>query len=128
MQRLFWIFLGSGLGGVARHALNGWVTAKAGSGFPWGTLAVNVSGSWAIGLLATFLAGVGRAPGVQWAGEFLVVGVLGGFTTYSAYSLQTLLLARGGHELRALLYATGTLVLCLLAVALGAAMARGLRP
>jgi len=128
MERLIWIFVGSGLGGVARHALNGWVTAKAGSAFPWGTLAVNLTGSWAIGFAATLLAGVGRAPGAQWAGDFLVVGVLGGFTTYSAYALQTLLLARGGHEFRATVYAAGTRVLCLLAVALGTTMARGLRP
>lgn len=127
MDRALWIFVGSGLGGVARHALTAWVTAKAGTDFPWGTLSVNVTGSWMIGLVGTLLAGMARPAGAQWAGDFIVVGVLGGFTTYSAYSFQTLMLARGGHELRAMLYALGTLALCLLAVAGGAAVARTLR-
>ncbi len=127
MNRALWIFVGSGLGGVARHVLTTWVTTKAGAGFPWGTLIVNVSGSCAIGLVGTLLASTARQPGAPWAGDFIVVGVLGGFTTYSAYSFQTLMLARGGHELRAMLYALGTLALCLLAVAGGAAVARALR-
>lgn len=128
MERLLWIFIGSGLGGVARFALNGWVTAKAGSAFPWGTLLVNLSGSWLIGVIGTLVASTSRPGGAQWAGDFLVVGILGGFTTYSAYSFQTLVLARSGHELRAMLYALGTLALCLLAVAAGAALARAVRP
>ena len=128
MERLFWIFLGSGLGGVARFALNGWVTTKVGSGFPWGTMLVNVSGSWLIGVIGTLVASTSRPGGAQWAGDFLVIGILGGFTTYSAYSFQTLMLARSGHELRAMLYALGTLALCLLAVAAGAALGRILKP
>ena len=127
MDRALWIFVGSGLGGVARHILTAWVTAKAGAGFPWGTLVVNVSGSCAIGLVGTLLAGAARPPGAAWAGDFIVVGILGGFTTYSAYSFQTLMLARGGHELRAMLYSLGTLALCLAAVAAGAAVARVFR-
>ena len=84
---------------------------KPGSAFPWCTLAVNLTGSWAIGFVATFLVGIGSAPGAQWAGDFLVVGVLGGFTTYSAYALQIPLLAWGGHALRATVNAAGTPVL-----------------
>jgi CrcB protein len=128
MERIFWIFLGSGLGGVARFALNGWVTAKVGSAFPWGTLLVNVSGSWLIGVIGALVTSTGRPSGAHWAGDFLVIGILGGFTTYSAYSFQTLMLARSGHELRAMLYALGTLALCLLAVAAGAALGRILKP
>ena len=119
MATYFWIFLGSGLGGLARFALTGWATHRYGAGFPWGTFLVNVSGSFAIGFIATLTAPDGRFFAGPTARQFLMTGILGGFTTYSSFSLQTLALAREGEWGRAGANALGTFVLCFLAVWLG---------
>lgn len=119
MSLYFWIFLGSGLGGLARFVLSGLIAQRFDETFPWGTLAVNVSGSFLIGFIAAFADPQGRlflGPSTR---QFLMTGVLGGFTTYSAFSLQTLALARDGEWLRAGAYASGTFVLCFVAVWLG---------
>ncbi|MEY4933041.1 MAG: Protein crcB [Pseudomonadota bacterium] len=111
--------VGSALGGMGRHWTTGLVASRWGSGFPWGTLAVNVAGSLLIGLLAA-----GLVPGGRWvlpfaARELLIVGVLGGYTTFSAFSLQTFMLLEQGHWLRAGGNVVLSVVLCLAAVALG---------
>ena len=119
MSIYIWILLGSGLGGIARFALSGFVAHRIGETFPWGTLIINVSGSFIIGLFATLTDPEGRFLVGSTARQFVMTGLLGGFTTYSSFSLQTLTLARDGEWLRAGANATGTFALCFLAVWLG---------
>jgi len=114
-----WIFLGAGLGGVARFALSGLVAHHFGESFPWGTLIINATGSFVIGFFATLTAPGGQLEASPAARLFVMTGILGGYTTYSAFSLQTLDLARGGQWLYAGAYTGGTLVLCFAAVWLG---------
>ena len=124
MRTLFLIALGSALGGVARNGLSAWVAHRAGDTFPWGTLAVNVLGSLVVGMLAA----VGDVP--RWglsleARQFLMVGVLGGFTTFSAFSLQTLRLIQDGDWARVASNVFLSVGLGLAAAALGYRLARG---
>lgn len=117
------VFLGSGAGGVLRYLASGWTTIQ---GFPSGTLVVNVVGSF---LLAVLLVG-GTAGG--WltgaSNAALGVGLLGGFTTMSAFSFETLKLLEDGDPAKAGLNVVLTLVLCLGAAWLGWVVARGLWP
>src|SRR6185503_1261208 len=119
-----WIAFGSALGGVARHWLSGFVAQRFGEAFPTGTLIVNVTGSFVIGLVATLTDPGGRLLMSVTARQFVMLGVLGGYTTFSSFSLQTLNLARDGEWL----YATANVVLsvtvCLLAVWFGQCAAR----
>lgn len=119
MRTLFLVALGSALGGAARFLLAGWVGARLGESFPWGTVLVNVLGSALIGALAAqeeMLSPEAR--------QFLMVGVLGGFTTFSSFSLQTLRLAQDGDWVRATGNVLGSVALCLAAVAVGYRVAR----
>ena len=121
MLAYVWIAIGGALGSVARYALNGAVSGKMGEGFPLGTLAVNVIGSFVIGVLAALTLPEGRMSSETRAfvTQFLMIGICGGFTTFSSFSLQTLNLLRE----REWLYAGGnvllSVVLCLLATWLG---------
>jgi CrcB protein len=120
------IALGGALGSVARFALSGFVAQHFGETFPWGTLIVNVTGSFIIGFFSTLTEPTGRymvGPGGR---QFFMVGVLGGFTTFSSFSLQTLNLARDGELLQAGGNAAGSVLACLLAVWLGHLAAVGL--
>lgn len=119
MSLYFWIFLGSGLGGVARFALSGLVAHRFGETFPWGTFVINVSGSFLIGFIATLTEPEGRILVGATARQFFLTGILGGYTTYSSFSLQTLALARDGEWMRAGGNALGTFTLCFIAVWLG---------
>lgn len=119
MTALLWIFLGSGLGGAARYLAATAVLGRWGEVFPWGTLVVNVTGSFVIGFAAALLKADGRPVFESNGRHFLMTGVLGGFTTYSAFSLQTLALARAGEWFKAGVNAGGMVVLCFAAVALG---------
>lgn len=119
MSLYLWITLGSGLGGLARFALSGFMAHHFGETFPWGTLIVNVSGSFIIGLYATLTDPDGRLFVGSTSRQFVMTGVLGGFTTFSSFSLQTLSLARDGEWLRAGGNAVGSVILCLIAVWLG---------
>lgn len=113
------IGLGGALGAIARHALNGWVARLLpGAIFPFGILIVNVLGSGIIGWLAGLIAS-GRMEISIDTKAFLMIGVLGGFTTFSSFSLDTLLLVRGGHWPQAALNVTAQLALGLLAVFAG---------
>lgn len=111
------IGLGGAVGAVARHLLNSAVQGRF-TLFPVGIFAVNAIGCLAIGVLAGLIA-AGRAPLGELARLFLVVGVLGGFTTFSAFGLDTLVLARGGHTALAVANAFGQLACGLLAVWIG---------
>lgn len=92
-QQVLVVAAGGALGSVGRFLGSEWLTGLAGKGFPWGTLAVNLLGSLLAGLLFTWLAG--REGGAAWLRLLLMVGVLGGFTTWSSFALETLLLGRG---------------------------------
>lgn len=114
-----WIGLGSALGGMARYGCSGLAARYIGATFPWGTLIVNVSGSLVIGVLAALAAADGRLLISPDARAFLMIGVCGGFTTFSAFSIETLDLARDGDWLWAGANVVLSVVLCLLAVWLG---------
>jgi CrcB protein len=122
-----WVALGSALGGVGRYACSGLGARWLGETFPWGTLFVNVSGSLVIGVLAVVIPADSRLLADN-ARDFLMIGICGGFTTFSSFSLETLNLARSGDWGSASAYVIGSVVLCLLAVAIGyfgaAALAR----
>jgi len=114
-----WVALGGALGSVARYWCSGLVASTMGETFPWGTLIVNVSGSLVIGFIATVSGPDGRFLIPPEARQFMMVGILGGFTTFSSFSLQTLTLARDGQWLLAGANVVGSVVLCLVAVWLG---------
>ena len=122
----FWVAVGSAIGGVARFACSVLIAERIADPFPWGTLVVNVSGSFIIGFFDTLTGPEGRFFAGTTARQFVMIGILGGYTTFSAFSLQTLDLARDGEWLRAAAYVVGSVVLCLLAVWLGHIAAAGL--
>ena len=114
-----WIGLGSALGGMARYGCSSLAARYIGAAFPWGTLIVNVSGSLVIGFLAALAVADGRLLISPDARAFLMIGLCGGFTTFSAFSIETLDLARDGDWLWAGANVVLSVVLCLLAVWLG---------
>lgn len=120
------VFLGAGLGGALRHGVNLAGLRLLGNGFPASTLVVNVIGSFAMGLIAGYFALRGEAS--QGWRLFLTTGILGGFTTFSAFSLDAALLYERGALMQALLYVVGSVVLSLAGLAIGLALIRwGLR-
>ncbi len=114
-----WVALGSALGGVGRYWCAGALTLRFGHSFPWGTLLVNVVGSMLIGLVATLAVPEGRILLDSTTRQFLMVGVFGGFTTFSSFSLQSLNLMQDGEWFVAGAYVLGSVFLCLLGVWLG---------
>jgi CrcB protein len=122
-----WVALGSALGGMGRYACTGLGARFISETFPWGTLFVNVLGSLVIGALAVVIPADSRILADN-ARDFLMIGICGGFTTFSSFSLQTLNLARNGDWTAAAGYTLGSVMLCLAAVCIGyfgaAAMAR----
>ena len=113
------VALGSALGGVGRFWLSGLTAQRVGETFPWGTLVVNVSGSFVIGLFAALTGPDGRwIVGSRWS-LFFTAGLCGGYTTFSSFSLQTLKLAQEGQMLYALANVAASVAVCLLAVWLG---------
>ena len=121
-QNYLWVALGSGVGGVARVLCSDLAERLIGLTFPWGTLSVNVLGSLLIGIVAALVVPGGRLEPGGYLQQFLMVGVLGGYTTFSAFSLQTLDLARNGHLAKAGGYIIASVALCLIAVAAGYAI------
>jgi fluoride exporter len=114
-----WVAVGSAIGGVARFACTLLIAERIVAGFPWGTLTVNILGSFIIGFFDTLTGPDGRLLAGTTARQFVMFGVLGGYTTFSAFSLQTLDLARDGEWLLATAYIAGSVILCLAAVWLG---------
>lgn len=122
MNHLFLVMLGGAVGAGARHLTGRAALALWGPGFPWGTLIVNLAGGLAMGLLAGWLAA--RASGDDALRYLLGVGVLGGFTTFSAFSLETAnMLQRGEHGV-ALLYILASVAGSILALFAGLQLAR----
>ena len=119
LKTYLWIALGSALGGVGRFWLSGLVAQRVGETFPWGTLLVNVSGSFVIGLVAALADPDGRFLVASNVRTFLMVGICGGYTTFSSFSLQTLKLAQDGEWFYAGANAVLSVVLCLLGVWMG---------
>ncbi len=115
----FWIFLGGGIGSLGRYWISGAVANAFGQTFPWGTLLVNISGSFIIGLFAALTNPEGRWLVSGSFREFFMLGICGGYTTFSSFSLQTLNLAEEGEWFRAGANCVLSLVLCLVAVWLG---------
>jgi fluoride exporter len=118
MTAFLLVFIGGGIGACARHAVNLLVPRLAGTDFPWATLTVNVTGSLLMGLLAGYLAFRGGGGLTQHTRVLLATGVLGGYTTFSAFSLDTALLFERGAAGEAVAYILGSValsVLCLFA-------------
>ena len=117
MTNYLLVFLGAGLGGALRHAANELTLRSFGSTYPVSTLAVNIVGSFAMGLLAGYFAFRGEA-GQVWR-LFLATGVLGGFTTFSAFSLEVVLLYERGAVMQAALYIVLSVALSVAGLMLG---------
>jgi len=121
MLAYLWVALGGALGSVARFGLNGLISARFGETFPWGTIIINVTGSLVIGVIGAVASPEGRMDSQSraFATQFLMIGICGGYTTFSSFSWQTLQRLQD----RDWLYAGGNIVLsvvlCLIAVWLG---------
>ena len=117
---LAYVALGGALGALARYGISGWVYDRMGENFPWGTLVVNLVGCLALGLVIRWLQVAAVAPEVR---PFLTIGLLGAFTTFSTFSFETVALLQEGQWLRAGLYVGGSVVLGLIAMVAGMALA-----
>lgn len=121
MLAYLWVAIGGALGSMARYAVGGFVSEKSGGSFPWGTLVVNVTGSFIIGILGALTLPEGKMTPQSraFATQLLITGVCGGYTTFSSFSLQTLNLLRDGEWF----YAAGNIllsvILCMIAVWIG---------
>ncbi|HIJ37686.1 MAG TPA: fluoride efflux transporter CrcB [Rhodospirillaceae bacterium] len=123
MEASLLVAIGSAAGGTLRFWLSGVIGRAFGQSFPWGTLIINVTGSLAIGYFAALADGSVMVSG-HWR-QFFMIGVCGGYTTFSSFSLQTLTLAQAGHWRRVGGNIVLSVLLCLLAVCLGQALALG---
>lgn len=120
MTSVFSVALGGAIGAVGRYGVNVAATRWLGIGFPWGTVIVNIAGSFLMGVLIVWLANKG---GMRFA-PFLMTGVLGGFTTFSAFSLDAITLFERGQTLQAGAYVLGSVVTALIAIMAGMAATR----
>ncbi len=116
------VFVGGGLGASLRHFINVTSARCMGTGFPWGTFIINITGSTVMGLIAGYLAFRGEAS-QPWR-LFLMTGILGGYTTFSAYSLDAALLYERGELGLAALYVIGSVVLSIAGLFAGLALVR----
>lgn len=122
MMTTLWIALGGALGTVTRYWIGIWMLPLS-RNLPWGTIGINVVGSFVIGFIGTLTLESGRHPLPETARLFVMVGFCGGFTTFSSFSLQTFDLMRGDAWTRALVNVALSVLLCLGSVALGHALA-----
>jgi CrcB protein len=123
---VFWIAAGGAIGAAARHGVNVWSGRMFGTEFPWHTLIVNVVGCFIMGVLVELMAL--RLNVSNEVRAFLTTGILGGFTTFSAFSLDFALLVERKAMAGAAMYAAGSVALSLIAVFAGLALVRGLAP
>ena len=119
MMSYIWIAIGSAIGGAARYWCTGFAARPFGETFPWGTLLVNITGSLIIGFFATLTGPDGRIFVSSTTRQFVMIGLCGGYTTFSSFSLQTLNLVQDSEWLQAGGNIVGSVVLCLFAVWLG---------
>ena len=124
MNAYLFVAAGGAAGSVARYAIGLAVARLTGPGFPWGTVLINIAGSFVIGWFAELTAPYGRMPATEATRALVMAGLCGGFTTFSAFSLQTIDLLRAGQTTRAVANVVGSVVLCLLATALGMRIAQ----
>jgi CrcB protein len=122
------VMLGGAIGSGARFWMSGFIAERAGEFFPLGTLVVNVSGSFVVGFFAGFMDPEGSVLVSPRFRQFFMIGVCGGYTTFSSFSLQTLDFARDGDWLKALLNTVLSFACCLTAVWLGRILAFTLLP
>jgi CrcB protein len=125
MKGLALVFLGAGLGGVVRYGVSFLCLRSLGPGFPWGTLGVNVVGSFLMGGLAAWLSLRASDAWREPTRLLLATGVLGGFTTFSAFSLDTLVLWEKGDLSLAAAYIAASVALSIIGLAAGLAIVRG---
>ena len=126
MQAMLLVGLGGAAGSLARYWMTMVAAQLVGEAFPWGTLVINVLGSFVIGAFAALTGGDGVFAGNMSLRLLVMVGVCGGFTTFSSFSLQTFLLLRQGDYLWAVAYVLGSVLICLAGTAAGiAAFTRG---
>jgi CrcB protein len=118
------VFLGAGIGGALRHAVNLACARACGTSFPWGTLTVNIAGSFVMGALAAWLAFKAGEGWGQPLRLFLTTGILGGFTTFSAFSLDAVLLWERGEAGGALAYVAASILLSVGGLAAGLTLVR----
>lgn len=118
MDRYLVVLAGAGLGGLARYAAGTWIMSKYGGRFPLGTFVINISGSFLIGVLMTLLT-ERLQPHPNWR-LFLVVGILGGYTTFSSFEYETYQTVRDGERWMGLIYVAGSVLLGYAGVWLGA--------
>lgn len=119
MLATLWVAIGGAIGSVARFWLTEVSARWWGGEFPWGTVIANVTGSFLIGLIAALPVLGPRDVLGPMGRQFLMVGIMGGYTTFSSFSLQTLTMVQNGHLAKAALNVGGSVVLCLVAVAAG---------
>lgn len=117
-----WVAIGSALGGIARYGLTRLASSASGI-FPWGTMAVNVIGCFIMGFVGTLALSSGRFAIPEGVRLFLMVGICGGFTTFSSFSLDTFAMARTGDWFKAATNVTLSVGLCFFSVALGHTLA-----
>lgn len=120
------VFLGGGIGAAGRHGVNIAAARLFGLGFPWGTLFVNVVGSFAMGLFAAWFAFKAGGGMSQQARLFLTTGILGGFTTFSAFSLDVALLWERGAVGAAVTYVAGSVIVSIAGLFAGLALVRAI--
>jgi fluoride exporter len=118
-----WVAIGGAIGSVGRYWLSGWVARQWGETFPWGTILVNVTGSLLLGFIVTLTSPEGRWLAGSSFRVFFIFGLCGGFTTFSSFSMQTLTLIREEQWLYAGANIVLSIVLCLVAVWVGHALA-----
>lgn len=124
MVNVLLVAAGGAIGAAARYLAGLWIVARLGAGFPWGTFFVNITGSFLIGIILVLVEGGTLPAGAR---LFLAVGVLGGYTTFSSFSYETLQLLAGGGSVGPVLFNTfGQLLAGLLAVYLGVVCGRAL--
>jgi len=123
MLSYIWIALGGALGTTARYWLSGVVARSVGETFPWGTLVINVTGSFVIGFFGALTGPDGRLFVGSTARQFVMIGMCGGYTTFSSFSLQTLNLMNDGEWLQAGANIGLSVLFCMIAVWAGVVLA-----